>query len=158
MLVEAPRNLLVDRVEPQREVGGQHGRRVTLRRVVGVRHGTGARATLRLPLVRTGRAFRQLPFIAEQVAEEVVAPLRRRAGPGDFEAAADRVTTLACAEVARPAEALLLDAGSFRLRTHQCRIAGTVGLAEGVTASDESNRLFVVHRHASEGFRSEERR
>ena len=47
---------------------------------------------------------------------------------------------------------MLLDAGSFRLRTHQCRIAGTVGLAEGVTASDESNRLFVVHRHASEGF------
>src|SRR5437879_13821991 len=79
MLVEAPRNLLVDRVEPQREVGGQHGRRVTLRRVVGVRHGTGARATLRLPLVRTGRAFRQLPFIAEQVAEEVVAPQIGRA-------------------------------------------------------------------------------
>ena len=36
VLEEAPRDLLVGRVEPQREVGGQHGRRVTLRRVVGV--------------------------------------------------------------------------------------------------------------------------
>ena len=30
MLEEAPRNLFVSRVEPQREVRGQHGRRVTL--------------------------------------------------------------------------------------------------------------------------------
>ena len=30
ILVEAPRNLFVNRVEPQREVSGQHGWRVTL--------------------------------------------------------------------------------------------------------------------------------
>src|ERR1700688_3463540 len=119
-----------------------------LRRIVGIRYCTGARVTLGLPLMRTGRALRQLPFVAEQVLEEVVAPLRRCAGPGDFQAAADRVTTFACAKAARPAKALLLDAGSLRLRPHECRIAGTVGFAERVTAGDERNRLFIVHRHA----------
>ncbi len=78
VLVEAPRDLFVGRVEPQREVRGQHGRRVTLRRVVGVRHRACARAVLRLPLMRAGRALGQFPFVAEQVLEEVVAPLRRR--------------------------------------------------------------------------------
>src|SRR4029077_15020737 len=64
---------------------------------------------------------------------------------------ADRVTTFACAKAARPAKALLLDAGGFPLETHQSRIAGAVGFAESVTAGDERNRFFVVHRHASEG-------
>src|SRR5207302_5678716 len=91
-------------------------------------------------------------------AEEVVAPLRPRAGPGDFQAAADRVTTLACAKAALPAKALLLDAGAFRLRAHQCGFAGTVGLTEGVTASNERHRLLVVHRHASEGLANIPRR
>ena len=149
--VEVPRNFFVGRVEPQREVGGQHGRRKALRRVVGIRHCTGARVTLRLPLVRTGRALGQFPFVAEQVLEEVVAPLRRRAGPCDFQAAADRVAAYACVKAAHPAEALLLDACGFRHGTDVRWIAGTVGFAEGVTAGDERNRLFVVHRHASEG-------
>ena len=41
--------------------------------------------------------------------------------------------------------------GRFRLRPHMGRIAGAVGLAEGVTAGDQRHRLFVVHRHAREG-------
>ena len=92
MLHEAPRDLLVRRVEPEREVGGQHVRRDLLRLVVGIRNRAGARATLRPPLMRTGGALGQLPLEAEQVLEEVVAPLRRRGGPGDLEAAGDRVT------------------------------------------------------------------
>src|SRR5262249_3856712 len=51
-----------------------------------------------------------------------------------------------------PAEALLLDGGSFRLWAHQCRIASAVGFAEGVTASNQRDRFFVVHRHATECF------
>ena len=39
VLVEALRDRLVDRVQPQREVGRQHHRGVPLRRVVRVRHG-----------------------------------------------------------------------------------------------------------------------
>src|SRR3984893_4370718 len=105
---------------------------------------------LRFPLMRTGRTLGQLPFVAEQVREEVVAPLRWRRGPDDFQAAGDRVTPFARAIFARPAEALLLDVAAFRLWTHQCGIAGAVGFAEGVTAGDQRNRFFVVHRHSGE--------
>src|SRR5271157_3254528 len=106
---------------------------MTLRRIVRIRHRTGTCAILRSPLMRTGRALGQFPFVAEQVREEVVAPLRRRRGPNDFQAAADRVIPFARAKFALPAEALLLDAGGFRLWAHQCHIASAVGFAEGVT-------------------------
>src|SRR5262249_46837613 len=148
VLVEAARDLLVRRVEPQGEVRRQHGRRVLLGFVVGVWDRAGARAPLGSPLMRAGRALRQLPLVAEQVLDVVVAPLRGRGGPRDLEAAGDRVTALARAERAPPAEALLLDAGRFGIRPHMGLWAGTVSLAEGVAARDERNRLLVVHRHA----------
>src|ERR1700737_3242876 len=69
------------------------------------------RPPLRFPLMRAGRALRQLPVEAEQVLEVVVAPLRGRAGPRDFQAAGDGVTARALPEGAPPAEALLLEAG-----------------------------------------------
>ena len=95
---EAARDLLVGRVEAQRQVGGEHRRRQALRRVVRVRDGAGTGAALGHPLLRAGRALRQLPLEAEQVLEEVVAPLRRRGGPGDLQAAGDGVAALAGAE------------------------------------------------------------
>src|SRR5712691_11804376 len=98
---------------------------------------TIACAVLRFPLMCTGRALCQFPFIAKQVREEVVAPLRRRRGPNDFQAAANRVPALARAKFALPAETLLLDGGGFRLCANQFRIAGAVGFAEGVTASNQ---------------------
>ena len=101
--------------------------------------------------MRAGRALRQFPFVAEQVPEEVAAPLRGRGGPGDFQAAGDRVAAFARAKAALPAQALLLDAGRFGLRPHMGRRAGAVGLAEGVAAGDERHRFLVVHRHAGEG-------
>src|SRR5262249_36126390 len=70
----------------------------------------------------------------------------------DFRAAGDRVGPFARAEFALPAETLLLDRGGFRLRPHECRIAGAVGFAEGVTAGDQRDGFFVVHRHAAERF------
>src|SRR5256885_14834193 len=100
--------------------------------------------------MRTGRALGQFPFVAEQVPEEVVAPLRWRRGPDDFRAAGDRISPFARAKFALPAEALLLDADGFRLWAHQFRIASAVGLAERVTASNQRDRFFVVHRHARE--------
>jgi hypothetical protein len=116
ILQEAPRDFLVSRVDAQGDVGGQHGRRDPLGRVVRMRHGAGAGAILRLPLMRAGRALGQFPFVAEQVLEEVVAPLRGRGGPGDFQAAGDRVAAFAGAKAVLPAQALLLEAGRFRLR------------------------------------------
>ena len=103
---------------------------------MGIRNRAGACTTLRSPLVRTGRALRQFPFVAEQDPEEVVAPLRWRVGPGDLEAAGDRVTAFAGAEAALPAEALLFDGGRFRLRPDMGRRAGTVGFSEAVATGE----------------------
>src|SRR5580704_16274881 len=112
--------------------------------IVRIRHRTRACAILRSPLMRTCRALGQFPFVAKQVREEVVAPLRRRRGPNDFQAAADRVATLARAKLALPAEALLLDAGGFRLWAHQGSFASAVGFAKAVPAGNQRNRFFVV--------------
>src|SRR4030095_15040687 len=57
MLMEATRDLLVCRVEPQREVRGQHGRRMLLRLVEGIRHRGGT--AFGLPLPGPGRALGQ---------------------------------------------------------------------------------------------------
>src|SRR5438477_6147895 len=81
MLVEPPRNLFVSWIKAQREIGGQHGGRVTLRRIMCVWNSSCAGAVLRGPLMRTSRALGQFPVVLEQGLEEVVAPLRRRAGP-----------------------------------------------------------------------------
>src|SRR5580658_724361 len=101
-----------------------------------IRHGTVARVTLRLPLIRAGRAFGQFPFIAKQVFKEFVAPLCRLGRPDDFQAARDRIAALAGAKAVLPAKALLLDAGCFGLRPHIGRRTSTVSLAEGMTARD----------------------
>ena len=155
---ETPGNFFVGGVEAQGEVGGQHGWRVARGRVVGVRHAVGTCAAFGPPLVRASRALGQLPLVAEQVLEEVVAPPGRRGGPGDFQAAADGVSRFAAAKTAGPAQALRLDACRFRLRADQCRVARTVGLAKAVTARDQRHGLFVVHRHAGEGLANVARR
>src|SRR5207248_4751149 len=93
VFVEAPRNFFVRRVDPQGEVGGQHGRRVSLRRVERVRDRAGAGAVLGSPLMRAGRALGQLPLVLEQVVEEAVAPLRRRLRPDDFRPAGNGVSS-----------------------------------------------------------------
>src|SRR6478609_4518181 len=54
--------------------------------------------------------------------------------------------------LAPPAEALILDGAPFRSGADQRGIAGAVGLAEGVAAGNQSDRLLVVHRHAEERF------
>ena len=54
------------------------------------------------------------------------------------------------AMLALPAEALILERAAFRLRSDQRRIAGAMGLAEGVAAGNQRDGLFVVHRHAEE--------
>ncbi len=150
VLVEAPRDRLVDRVHPQREVGRRHHGRVPLRRVVRVRHDVGGRRVRRSPLPGSGRALGQLPLVAEQGVEVAVVPLHRVGRPGALQAAGDRVAALAAAEAALPAQALLLDARALGLGADERRVARAVALAEGVPAGDERDGLFVVHRHARE--------
>ena len=108
--------------------------------------------------MRPGRALGQLPLVAEQVLEEVVAPPGRRRGPGDLQPAADLVAAHAGAEAALPAEALLREAAGLGHRAHMRRVASTMGLAEAVAAGDQGHGLLVVHRHAREGLADVARR
>ena len=150
VLHEAPRDLLVDRVEAEREVGRQHHRGAALRRVVRVGDRTRGRAALWLPLVRASGALGQLPLVTEQDAEEAVVPGDRRFSPDDLETAGDRVVAHAAAEGALPAEPLLLERGGLGVGADVVVGPGAVGLAEGVTAGDQRDRLLVVHRHPAE--------
>src|ERR1044071_3177169 len=100
----------------------------------------------------TGRTLGQFPFVAEQVVEEIVAPLGGSLGPSDFQAAADGVSTKTFAKFILPAEALILNGGTFWFGAHILSgNASAVGLAESVSTGNERNGLFVVHRHAGEG-------
>ena len=117
---------------------------------VCVGHEVLASAILRNPLVRARGTLAQFPLEAEQCFQEAVVPFRRVRLPGAFEAAGDRVLTLAGAERTLPTKAQRVHRATFRLRTHEAVIAGTVRLTKGVTAGDQCDRLFVVHRHASE--------
>ena len=65
-------DLRVGRVHLQRDVGGEHHRRMRLRGVVGVGHGAFGRRILGRPLPGTGGALDQLPFVSEQMIEVVV--------------------------------------------------------------------------------------
>src|ERR1700751_3693019 len=110
---------------------------MALRWIMRIRHRILASAIFRRPLVRTGRTLGQLPVVAEQVGEEVVAPLGRRLGPDDFQTAADRVAAETFAKLIFPSQALVFDGGSFWVVSHILRgNAGAVRLAEGVTAGD----------------------
>src|SRR5215467_4880539 len=126
---------------------------MSLGRIVCVRHRTVACAILGSPLVRTSRTLGELPFVLEQVLEVVIAPLRRRRGPNDFQTAADRVTALAGPKFALPPEALLFNFRSLRFRADMLgRNRSAVGLTKGVTASNQRDRFFIVHGHTTEGF------
>src|ERR1700722_12166729 len=111
---------------------------------MGVRYRICACVTFWLPLMRPTRTLRQFPLVLEQVFEEVVTPFCRRVGPCDFEAAGDGVTCDARGVGTCPAEALLFDRRAFGLNSHVLfRRSGSVGLAEGMTARDQGDRLFV---------------
>src|ERR1700683_1373392 len=145
ILVEAPRDPFVDRIESQRKVGGQHGRRVTLGGVVSIRHRARACVTFWLPLVRASRALGQFPLVFEQVLEEVVTPFCRRAGPGNFQAAGNGVARNARGVSACPAEALLFNRRAFGLSSHVwLGRGGSVRLAKSVAACDQGDRFFIV--------------
>jgi len=150
ILIKTPGDLFVDRIKAQGEVGGQHSRRVTLRRVVGIGNRASGCAALWRPLICTGRALGQLPLVVEQYAEEVIAPFGRRVGPDALQTAADGVPPFPCAEAALPAQALILDARRLRLRPHMGGRASAMGLAEGVATSNEGHSLLVIHGHAGE--------
>src|ERR1700723_4105275 len=116
-----------------------------------IRHRSAACAIFRCPLMPPSRALFQFPFVAEQVREEVIAPLRRRSRPNDFQAAADSVTTKTFAKFILPSKTLILDVGTFWLGAYILSGNGSAGgFAEAVTAGDERNGFLAIHRHARE--------
>src|SRR5215472_15495548 len=83
------------------------------------------------PLVRASRALRQLPVVLEKVLQEVVAPFRRSSGPGDFQAAANRVVATAGAVGIAPPHSLRFNGSCLRLWPDVLvRIGCAVRLAE----------------------------
>ncbi len=150
VLIKAPGNLFVVRIKTQRQVRSQHHRLVLFALVLGVRN--NLICVLGYPLLGTRRAGGQLPLIAKQVFEEVVAPLGRRLAPGHFRAATHGVVALAGAHRVAPAHALFGQACRFRVGTDFFRVARTVSLAEGVTTSDQRDGFLIVHGHTRKGF------
>ena len=145
-------DLGVSRIHLQRDVGREHHRRVTLRLVVRVRHGVLRGASLGRPLVGAGGGLGEFPFVVPEVLEVFVRPAGGRAGPSAFEAAGDRVDTVALAEGVLPAEAHLFEGGAFGFRADMAvGRGGSVGLTERVATGDERDGLFVIHGHTRKG-------
>jgi len=151
VLVEPLRNRCIDWIHPQREVRRGHHGRVPFRRIMSIRHSVRCGWIGRNPLVRTGRAFHQIPIVAEQSIKIAIIPLDRGRVPCSFDATADRVAAFASAKTALPAEALFLDAGGLGFRADKRRIARAMTLAERVAAGNQRDGLLVVHRHARKG-------
>ena len=104
----------------------------------------------RHPLPRAGWALGQVPLVAEERLEVAVVPLDRGRRPRALEAAGDGVPALARAVGALPAQTHLLQGCGLRLRADVGSVPSTVGLAEGVSASDQGDGLLVVHGHPAE--------
>src|SRR5690606_23659717 len=76
VLLEAQRDLAVDRVLAQCDVAREHAR-LTGAGAVRLGDETGAAAVLRTPLLRAGGGLEELPLVREEDVEELVVPARR---------------------------------------------------------------------------------
>ena len=105
--------------------------------------------SLATPLVGAGRGSRSAPTRSRTGSRRSSLPhCVGVLGPGDLEAAGDRVARPCrcrrCSSSRGPAPR----AGSPRARgRRRSAVAGAVGLAEGVAAGDQRDGLLVVHRH-----------
>src|SRR5215813_13760019 len=103
-------------------------------------HCAPTRAILRCPLIGASGTLGQFPLIVEKILEEVVAPLRRCRGPGDFQATADGVGTVTFAKFIFPSDTLKLYFSAFWFRANVIsRNCGTVSFAEGMPAGNQRN-------------------
>ena len=151
VLVEPLGDLAQLRVGHEGDVGRRHHRGVALALDVRVGDELLRLGVLGLPLLGAGGALGELPLVGEQHLEVRVVPLGRRGGPRALEPAGDGVGALAGAVLADPAEAAAVHGAALGLRADELGVAGAVGLAEGVPARDERDRLLGVHAHPAEG-------
>ena len=119
---------------------------------MGIGHRARRRAVLGLPLKRARRTAGLLPLIGEQVGQIHHRPLGRRRGPRTLKAGGHGVLSITFTAGVFPAEALLNDRLTGRLRTYTITgLVCSVGLTKRVTARNQCDRLFVIHRHATKG-------
>ena len=152
VLVEAARNFLVGRIKAQCQVGGRHDGLVAFACHVGVGHRSGTGIALGLPLPCTCGALGQLPLVAKEVLEVVVAPLRWGGGPGALEAAGSGVFGVAFAVGILPALTHFFHGSAGWFATHEAWVSCTVHFAKGVSTGHQGHGFFVVHGHAAKGF------
>src|SRR5690606_6802124 len=98
---EAPGDLFIDGIDPQRNICRQHGWKLLFGSVKSI--GNNFSSIDRYPLMGAGGAFGQFPFKVEKVFKEVVAPLRWRLRPGYFQSTGDGVCSLSRSIAVGPA-------------------------------------------------------
>ena len=146
------RDLAIAGIKLERQIGGKHHRRMAHSLEVGIRHCARRRTVLGLPLQRARRTARLLPLIGKQVGQIHHRPLGRCRGPRTFKAGGHGVFGITFTAGVLPAEALLNDRLTGRLGTDTVTgLVRTMGLTKRVTACNQCNRLFIIHRHATKG-------
>ena len=140
----------IRRVSAQADVGCRHHCRNTLAFGVCRRCKVFVLDVDSFPLVCACGGLCQFPLIAEQHVEIAVVPDGRVRRPCTFQTGCDCVVAFAGLERAHPTQTLLGDACGFRLGADKCGVARTVALTECVTACDQRNCFFIVHRHTAE--------
>ncbi|CAG9990607.1 unnamed protein product [Clonostachys byssicola] len=147
VLEEVARDLFVLRVGPESNVSHQHSGGVLLGLVKGI--GDEVVGILCDELWGTARALDELPLVAEQVLEEVVAPPGGSLGPDNLQTRCDSIGTLSGLVAVLPAQTVLLDGSTLGFGADMAVGSGAVRLAKGVTTSNQSDGLLVVHGHAA---------
>ncbi|CAG9942539.1 unnamed protein product [Clonostachys rosea f. rosea IK726] len=146
VLEEMARDLLVLRIGSESNVSHQHSGGVLLGLVEGI--GDEVVGILCDELWGTARALDELPLIAEQVLEEVVAPPGGSLGPDNLQTRCDGIGTLSGLVAVLPAQTVLLDGSTLGFGADMAVGSGAVRLAKGVTTSNQGDGLLVVHGHA----------
>ncbi len=150
ILIEAASDWFIDWIEPQRQIGRCHHRRVTLCWILRVRDNALCLRVGWRPLMRTSGALGQDPIKFEQAFKIFIVPYGWRRRPSTFDAACDRFIALARAKGAQPALALRRDVSAFWFATNMRIWASAMRLTKGMTACDQSDGLFVIHGHPRE--------
>ena len=151
VLVKTRRDFEILGVFAQREVRGEHDRRVTFGRVMRIRHGPCGVAILWCPLHSTGRAFGHFPLEPQQVVEIGHVPACRGLRPCAFKPAGQGVDAVAGLVLVGPAKALAFQWRRFGIGAGILAAHGTVRFTKGVTTRDQRHGFIVVHRHPAKG-------
>ena len=135
VFVEPLGNCTVGRIFTHGHVSGGHECSYALRCIFGVWCQIFFIGVNWVPLLRTCRAFHQLPLITKKKVEVSVVPRSGVRSPSTFKTTSDRVTALTRGMGALPAKAHIFNRSAFRFNANKFGIASTVCFPKGVAAS-----------------------